>query len=443
MKKLSDPKGSSWTSLIDEASAGTWVDPETGQSLDAAFKHIEIAEEIDISSGSIIKRVMPAESYVVVSDQNTHEVLGREILGALGGATRSVVLDNPHADESEVAKLIDKTKGAEAVIAVGSGTINDLCKYATYKDGRSYCIFGTAPSMNGYTSTTASITLKNGMKTTLPAHAAKGVFLDLNVNAQAPQYLIAAGLGDSICRPTAQVDWYFSHIMLGTKYSNAPYVLQQADEQALFERANKLGQGDVDAVGYLHRVMTLCGFGISVTGMSHPGSMGEHQISHWIDNFAADQHPGTVHGTQVGIASLTMAALQEQILSSEVPPEINATVIDENAIRARYPASAVEGCLRAVHAKALDANQASMFNEKLAEIWPEQRLKMQAMAMSSATLAMHLRDAGGGITADEIGLPRDLYRQAVRHSLELRDRYSMLDLAADMGILDDFIDTHC
>ncbi len=65
------------------------------------------------------------------------------------------------------------------------------------------------------------------------------------------------------------------------------------------------------------------------------------------------------------------------------------------------------------------------------------------MAMSSDTLATHLRAAGGGITANEIGLPCDLYRKAVRYSLELRDRYSMLDLAADMGILDDFVDTHC
>jgi len=443
MRILSDPKGSSWTSLIDEASAGTWVDPETGHSLDAAFKHIVIAENIDVSNGSIIKRVMPAQSYVVVSDQNTHEVLGREIQEALGGSTRSVILDKPHADAADVANLVEKTKDAEAVIAVGSGTINDLCKYVTFQDGRDYCVFGTAPSMNGYTSTTASITLDNGMKTTLPAHAAKGVFLDLNINAQAPQYLIAAGLGDCICRPTAQVDWYFSHLMLGTKYSNSPYVLQQADEKALFERVAKLGEGDRDAVGYLHRVLTLCGFGISVTGMSHPGSMGEHQISHWIDNFAADQHPGTVHGTQVGVASLTMARLQEQVLSSQSPPRVKATVIDEKAIRARYPSAAVEGCLKAVHAKALDENQASMFNEKLAEIWPKQRLKMQSMAMPSATLSKHLQLAGGGITAEQIGLPRDLYRQAVLYSLELRDRYSMLDLAANMGILDDFVNSEC
>ena len=44
-------------------------------------------------------------------------------------------------------------------VAVGSGTVNDLCKYVTAMDGRSYCVFATAPSMDGYTSTTASITV--------------------------------------------------------------------------------------------------------------------------------------------------------------------------------------------------------------------------------------------------------------------------------------------
>ncbi len=37
----------------------------------------------------------------------------------------------------------------------------------------------------------------------------------------------------------------------------------------------------------------------------------------------------------------------------------------------------------------------------------------------------------------------DLYRDALRYCSEMRDRYSMLDLAAGMGILDDFIAEAC
>ena len=42
------------------------------------------------------------------------------------------------------------------------------------------------------------------------------------------------------------------------------------------------------------------------------------------------------------------------------------------------------------------------------------------------------------MTAEALGIPRELYRDAVRHGRELRDRYGILDLAADAGILHDF-----
>ena len=75
--------------------------------------------------------------------------------------------------------------GADALIAVGSGTINDLCKYVTHRTGRHCAVFATAPSMDGYVTTTVSIT-RDGFKASLPAHAPRGVFFDLGVLRQRP-----------------------------------------------------------------------------------------------------------------------------------------------------------------------------------------------------------------------------------------------------------------
>ena len=69
------------------------------------------------------------------------------------------------------------TAPADALIAVGSGTINDLCKYASALDRKPYVVFGTAPSMNGYTSVNAAITV-GGLKKSLTAQAPAGAFLD-------------------------------------------------------------------------------------------------------------------------------------------------------------------------------------------------------------------------------------------------------------------------
>jgi glycerol-1-phosphate dehydrogenase [NAD(P)+] len=432
-----------WGRLIEDVTNGVWVNPDTGQIGRVPFERVVIANSLADAEAMLVRSTMPAQSYAVVSDKTTYAVQGAAVVKALGDAAISIILEHPHADEGQVAELREKLRGVDAVVAVGSGTINDLCKYVTSKDGRPYCVFATAPSMNGYTSTTASITLESGLKTTQKAHGARGVFIDLEINAAAPKYLIASGFGDAICRPTAQVDWYFSHRMLDTAYQVAPFALQLQDEAAMLARSAGVGRGDPEAIGYLHRLLTLGGFGIAVAGMSHPGSMGEHTISHWMDSFAGARHPGTVHGQQVGLSSITMARLQERMLAETKAPQVRPTLVDEAGIRARYPAAAVEMCLKASRAKAMDQATCDRFNQKLEQLWPELRQQLQAMSVPADTLAAHLRAAGGGATPQELGMDPQLYRDAVLYGREIRDRYSFLDLAADMGILEAFVQEAC
>src|SRR6185437_13115511 len=85
-----------------------------------------------------------------------------------------------HADDAAVEHVRAASTDADALIAVGAGTINDLTKCAAARDGKPYAVFATAPSMNGYTSANAAITI-DGHKRSLPATLARGVFIDLAV----------------------------------------------------------------------------------------------------------------------------------------------------------------------------------------------------------------------------------------------------------------------
>jgi glycerol-1-phosphate dehydrogenase [NAD(P)+] len=189
--------------------------------------------------------------------------------------------DHPHADDVTVARIRAATADVDALIAVGSGTINDLCKYAAFQDGKPYAAFGTAPSMNGYTSANAAITV-GGLKRSLAARTPAGVFLDLAVLAAAPPRMIHSGLGDSLCRPTAQADWLLSHLLRDTPYRAAPFALLTGDEGALFESAATLLAGDLEAMRRLARTLVLSGLGMCSSGGSYP-SQGEHLISHYIE----------------------------------------------------------------------------------------------------------------------------------------------------------------
>ena len=73
----------------------------------------------------------------------------------------------------------------------------------------------------------------------------------------------------SLCRPTAQIDWWASHRLFGTYYSNVPYLLQSGEEKPMIDSAPGLARHDITANGILQRMMTLCGFGLlfSLTGV--------------------------------------------------------------------------------------------------------------------------------------------------------------------------------
>ncbi|MGR3766595.1 sn-glycerol-1-phosphate dehydrogenase [Pseudooceanicola nanhaiensis] len=431
--------GRNWTALIDDIIEGRWTHPQTGQPAEVPYDRVVIAESLDGTEADLVDAMKLGERLAVVADEATFAALGSRVERALAGRNVSVILlDHPHADMAHIAVLRERLSGFDGAIAVGSGTINDLVKYVVAEDGRPYCVFGTAASMNGYTSSTASITLESGLKVSLPSIAPRGFFADLSVAAAAPRPLAAAGFGDCLARSVAQIDWWISHRLLATEYHQVPYIIQEADERELNARAFGIAAGDVEAIGYLYRVLTLCGLGIAFTGVSHHGSMGEHQISHYIDCFAGDRHPGTLHGQQVGVASLTMARLQQQILSAETPPMVEPTRVDEaDMVRRMGPAIAAQ-CLKEYRNKALDQAGADRLNARMREIWPELRRECAVFAIPADQMERMLRQAGGATTAAELGVPGDFYREAVLRCREMRNRFSVLDIADDAGLLAGF-----
>jgi glycerol-1-phosphate dehydrogenase [NAD(P)+] len=437
---LSKAPHGGWSALIDDIVADRWTNPETGQTVAVPYDSVVIDADLDGAEADLVQALNLADRFTVVADAATWDAMGARVALALKrlGPVDTLVLDHPHADMAAVADLTEKLRGAQGVIAVGSGTINDLCKYVTGLDGRRYAVFGTAASMNGYTSTTASITLASGLKTSIPSHAPAGVFIDLGVSAAAPRHLSAAGFGDCLVRSVAQVDWWMSHRLLGSLYSNVPFLMEAADEVELNARAHLLPSGDIAANGYLHRVLTLCGLGVSFTGMSNHGSMGEHQISHYIDCFAGDLHPGTLHGQQVGVGVLTMGRLQTQMLASATPPTLRPTVLDPADMARRMGADVASECLADIAPKLLDANGAAALNEHLQHIWPDLQRELAAFVIPVNEMTRLLAAAGGPTTSADLGVPVDFYREAVVHCREMRNRFSFLDLAADSGILADF-----
>ncbi len=423
------------TDKIEQLLAGAYRDPESGEAIEVATKSLVIAQSLEGMEADLVAGLGFGPTLAVVSDETTHEVLGARVERALSGRHRviSVVLPKGvHPDEDTVKRVRAATVEADALIAVGSGTINDLSKYSSAKDGKPYAVFATAPSMNGYTSLNAAITM-HGHKLSLPAQAPTGSFFDLSILSAAPLRLIRSGLGDSICRTTAQADWLLAHLLFDLPYRLMPYDLLSEDEGPMFAQAGALVRGDKAAMERLVRTLILSGLGTAIVGNSQPASQGEHLISHYIDMFAPSSRPLVYHGEQVGVTTLSAARLQERML--ETAPVFEANTQTEAEFRARYGETLGASCWEEYKKKRLDRVGADLLNARVAAQWDTIRDKVAAVLLPSAHLEAVLTAAGADLTPEAVHLSRGFYEEALLRCREIRNRYTFLDLAADTGRL--------
>ena len=422
--------------LMERLLEGRLADPDGNGMLAVPTRKVAIAANLAGRATALLADLGLGPRLAVVSDPKTRAVLAERVVAGLAGAniTELVLEEMPKPDGETVARVRAATAGADALVAVGSGTINDLCKYAAFLDRKPYVVFGTAPSMNGYTSVSAAIT-EHGHKKSLPAAAPVGVFLDLAVLAAAPPRMIRSGLGDSICRPTAQADWLLAHLLLGQSYRRAPFLLLEADEAALLAKAGALLAGDTGAMELLARTLVLSGFGMTICGGSYPASQGEHLISHYIDMLGDPAWVPSFHGEHIAVTALTMARLQEAMLAGEAPV-LSPTRLDEAALIRHFGPALGASCWAAFAKKAMDAPATAALNAKLKREWPEIRAALRQVMRPSAEMEAALKAAGAPTRPADIHIPEAFYRQAVLQAREIRDRYTFLDLAAESGRLD-------
>jgi len=414
--------------------AGQYPDPETGELLGAAARSVVIADSLDGREADLVAALDLGHHLAVVADEDTYAALGRRVSGALASrfAVQEVVLGHaPHADTATVAQLGARLdERTEAIIAVGSGTLNDLCKMAALARGCPQVVFATAPSMNGYTSVSASIT-EAGIKRSVRAATPVGAFFDLGVLAAAPIRLIRAGLGDSMCRPTAQADWLLAHLLLDLPYREAPFAMLAGDEAALLARPHALVAGDLAAMRHLVRTLVLSGFGMTISGGSYPASQGEHLLSHYIDMMGPPTLPPAFHGEQTGVCALAMARLQDRILAQDTPPVLQPTTVTRDDVVRHFGPERGEACWRELAPKRLDRQRADELNARLAAGWDALRARLQAVTLGSARMTAVLAAAGAPLRPADLGWSQPLFDDALAHAREIRNRYTFLDFAAD------------
>jgi glycerol-1-phosphate dehydrogenase [NAD(P)+] len=366
-------------------------------------------------------------SVLIVSDHNTFDVAGDTVLCALRnqsiaqltlGDRGKLLIPNEDAISAIENALSD---GIELVIGIGSGVINDLCKYVSFKANLPYYIVATAPSMDGYASVGAALIL-NGMKVTVNARPPKAIIADSEVLAKAPFDMIKAGYGDIIGKFSCLGDWKLSALINGEYFCEKVYNLTYKTAEEVKNLAEGIKKRDEKAIARLMEALVTVGIAMSLVGNSRPASGSEHHLSHFFEiTGILDKKDYFPHGIDVAYSAVKTAKLREQMLSKTPKRREFDKSLWKKEIRRIYSTSAEEVI-------ALQERLGWYEKDDSAEVlakWDEALEIMKNMPSSEEFISM-IEAVGLDYKEFEKLYGEEKIADALLYAKDLKDRYSIL-----------------
>ncbi len=409
---------------------------------------------------AIIRDLGIEERVVIVADENTYAAAGDRLEQILRNA--SIALEETilypgrpvlQAEYEHIVELRERLRPVDALpIAVGSGTINDLVKRSVWELGRRYLSVGTAVSMDGYTSAGAAI-VKDGFKQTLECSAPIGVVGDLGVLASAPKKMTAAGYGDLFAKIVAGADWILADELGVESIDPLAWEMVQEELRAWLAHPAACAQGEQESIAQLYTGLSLTGFAMQAIHKSRPASGAEHQLSHiWeMESLTLDGVPVS-HGLKVAIGSLASCAIYELLL------ELDVRDLDVDERLRSWPSwEKREAEISSLAGEAAYAQQMKVESkkkhlapeglrdrfERLVGRWDTARERLKKQLYPYDEMRAMLEAAGCYVRPEELGLSRERAVRTIRLAQMMRERYTVLDVAYELGRLDEWADRIC
>lgn len=433
--------------------------PTLSPALKSALSGAKFTKAVVVESGGLARlgatfaECFPGRRAIVVADLNTWKAAGERALQELN--TAGIETEAPYIFETEgklpanadlARQLADSLRDKDCIIvAVGSGVLNDLGKYASGILGRPYLCVPTAASMDGYSASGASL-LDGGFKRTLSCPPPEAIVADLDVIAAAPAKMAGWGYGDLAGKLVAALDWHIADILGEDAINPVPFALVQDNLAQWLSNPEGVARGDADAIHDLISGLLISGFAIQAHGDSRPASGSEHQFAHlWeMEGLKVDGYPAS-HGACVGLASVAMLALYEHLLAEDVAEAARAALgkaqPGEQALRDRiddlFPlphvreAAWLEGQAKLIEPEAQEARR-----EKIAAAWPDLLPELRAKFIPPGEMAAKLRATGAPVHPEQMNMSLESLEKDFHRAQFVRRRYTSLDLLRDTGLYD-------
>lgn len=337
------------------------------------------------------------DKIVLVYDENTYRAAGQRLeeffkkdsLTTQGIKLISNENDQVIADEKSLVQvLIETPNNADVIIAVGSGTIHDIVRFAGHKMNIPFISVPTAASVDGFTSKGAPLILR-GVKQTIQTAAPIAVFADIDVIKAAPREMAAAGFGDILGKYTSLLDWEISKLVGNEPFHEGAASLTRKALETCVEYVEEISNADEKGITILMNALIESGLVMQILDYSRPASGAEHHLSHyWEMYLLKTNQKQLLHGAKVGVATTMIVELYKKNWKKLLRSERIKNTVYGNGIEqyGEYIFSVIE---------------------KLP--FPDELKKL-------------LEKVGGPTTVEELGIPQEVVIESLNEAYHLRDR---------------------
>ncbi|MEA5012439.1 MAG: sn-glycerol-1-phosphate dehydrogenase [Angelakisella sp.] len=386
----------------------------------------------------------------IICDRNTELAAAKKVQSILTEkahvALHKIDRDEVVPDEYTLGELLMACPAdTDLIIAVGSGTINDLSKYLSYRLRLPYIIVATAPSMDGFASAGAAL-VTNRLKTTYDAHMPLAIIGDVNILAAAPMELIIAGISDILGKYSCLMDWQLAHIVNNEYYCSTIVRMVRHSINEVEKNSQGVLNREPSAVASVMEALVLTGIAMSFSGNSRPASGSEHHISHfWEMQFLFQGRKAIPHGIKVGIGTVIASYLYHN-LANETPDfkeaQYKAQKFDvekwENDVTAAFSFAAPEVIALEKRCKKNDVALCLKRQVIIEQYWNEITASIHELVPTPEKMIEMLHHLGAPAMPTQIDVSIKNTIDAIIMAKEVRDRYTVLQLLWDLGMLGRF-----
>jgi glycerol-1-phosphate dehydrogenase [NAD(P)+] len=229
-----------------------------------------------------------------------------------------------------------------------------------------------------------------------------------------------------------------------TYFCPVPFRITDKSEPLYLDSAREIRERTEYGIGVLTDGIMRSGLSMTVIGTSTPSSGAEHLIAHYWDLIALKEgRKKEFHGVQVGAATLMMLRLYEFIRNYPVKKKVSVTRLQRaypsresvtESIQKKFGRYA-DGVCEEYFQKYLDWNEKQQEIEMILDQWEEIWSALDPYIRPTGPVEKALQESGACSHYTHLGKRKDEVCADVRDAILIRGRYTLLDLADDLGIL--------